>query len=286
MALHTPNKIKELGVIGYPLSQSISPSFQQAALDHFSLDIKYMRWEVDSSHIKDFMNNIKRPEFLGSNVTVPYKQQIMDYLDEVDKWALEAGAVNTIINRNGKLHGSNTDGQGFIKSLEEDWHSSLTNKQVLIMGAGGSARAVVLSLATKDVGEIVIANRTYEKASQLSIIAKNYGCKSKSIRLDDLPAVSHTSHLIINCTTMGMKHHSMETHTPLIAKDINPKAMVYDLVYNPRETMLMKEAKIAGAKTLGGLNMLVHQGAYSFYIWTGLKAPISVMYNAAQKALK
>ena len=284
MALHTPNKIKELGVIGYPLSQSISPSFQQAALDHLSLDIKYMRWEIDSSHIETFMKNIKRAEFLGSNVTVPYKQQVMGYLDEVDKWALEAGAVNTIVHRNGKLHGFNTDGQGFIKSLEEDGQLTLTNKQVLIIGAGGSARAVILSLATKGIGEIFIANRTYEKASQLSILAKNYGCKSRAIRLDDLTSVSHTSHLIINCTTMGMKHPSMETNTPLIAKDINPEAMVYDLVYNPRETMLMKEAKIAGAKTLGGLNMLVHQGAYSFHIWTGLKAPITVMYDAAQKA--
>jgi len=285
MALHTPNKIKELGVIGYPLSQSISPSFQQAALDHFSLNIKYMRWEIDSSHIEDFMNNIKRVDFLGSNVTVPYKQQVMDYLDEIDKWALEAGAVNTIVHRNGKLHGFNTDGQGFIKSLEEDGQLSLPNKQVLIIGAGGSARAVILSLATKSVGEIFIANRTYEKASELSILAKNYGCKSRAIKLDDLTSVSHTSHLIINCTTMGMKHPSMETHTPLIAKDINPKGMVYDLVYNPRETMLMKEAKIAGAKTLGGLNMLVHQGAYSFNIWTGMKAPIKVMYDAARKAL-
>ena len=281
--------IKRLGIIGYPLGHSISPAFQQAALDHYSLDARYEAWEVETASLPEFMEQLRSPSTLGCNVTVPHKSAVMPYLDCIDEWARMAGAVNTIVNGGGKLSGHNTDGSGFLRALTEQANFTPEGQSVLIIGAGGAARGVSLSLARSSVASITIANRTLERAESLVRLLERHGPNVAAIPLRDsgeeLAQAAGKSHLIVNCTTIGMKQGAAEETSPIPAEHIPARALVYDLVYNPSVTPLMREAGRAGAATLGGLLMLVYQGAASFELWTGREAPVEVMMKAAQDAL-
>ena len=157
----------QLGIIGFPIGHSLSPVFQQAALDHLKLDAIYSTWEIDQRDLGAFIDGLRSPDIKGINVTVPHKEAVLPLLDHVDEWALQAGAVNTIVNRGGALYGYNTDGMGFIKGLRHNAPFELQNKTVLIIGAGGSARGVVRALANESVGNIIIANRTLSRAQSL-----------------------------------------------------------------------------------------------------------------------
>ena len=279
--------MRQLGIIGCPLGHSISPAIHQAALDHRSIGLKYHRWDMPESQLAQFMTLLRNRDFLGVNVTVPHKISVMPYLDEIDQWANRAGAVNTILNRDNKLYGYNTDGLGFLRSLKEEGRFDPCGKKVLIIGAGGAARAVVIALADQGVSEMIIANRTIEKCRSLVQIARLSKVDAKEMTLEKqaLALIARDKALIVNCTIMGMKHSSLEEETPLLADDIPSDALVYDLVYNPTETPLLKQARIARARPLSGLGMLVYQGAASFEIWTGIEAPAEVMYTAARNAL-
>ena len=280
---------KLVGIIGYPIRHSISPVFQQAALDHHSLDATYQAWEVEPHSLPEFINGLRSPDTLGINVTVPHKEAVMSHLDQIDDWATMAGAVNTIINEGGKLIGHNTDGSGFIKALEEHGHFSPEGCSVLIIGAGGSAKAVALALARRGVAAITIANRTLRRAQGLAELVRKHGPRVEAIPLvppeDALAQAAATCDLLVNCTTIGMKHGPDEESSPIPAQLILSGALVYDLVYNPPETPLLREAARSGAATLGGLPMLVYQGAASFEFWTGKPAPVEVMLKAAKAAL-
>ena len=280
--------MKLLGVIGYPLGHSISPAFQQAALDHLSFEMVYERWKVEPSRLAELMAWARGEDFLGANVTVPHKRAVMSYLDEIDPWAKKAGAVNTIVHRGGRLYGHNTDGLGFLRSLKEEGCFDPQGKRVLVIGAGGAARAVVLALSDEGAADMVIANRTIERARELVRLAQSHGVLAKEVPLERRSLVESAlrKDLIVNCTVTGMKDGPLEGKTPLKAEDIPEKALVYDLVYNPSETPLLREAKKAGALPLSGLGMLVYQGAASFQMWTGREAPVDVMYSAAKRALE
>lgn len=277
----------KLGIIGFPIRHSISPAFQQAALDHLGLDATYEAWEVKPENVGEFVNGLRSPEMAGINITVPHKEAVIPFLDEVDDWSTAAGAVNTIVNRNGKLTGHNTDGPGFLRALREAGSFSPHGKNVLVLGAGGAARGVVLALIRDAVGNLTIANRTLDRAQQLSRMARDNGLDAKSISLEEegLAAAAASANLIVNCTTVGMSHGPDETGTPLPPALIPATALVYDLVYNPLETPLLREAARAGAGTLSGIYMLVYQGADSFKMWTGQDAPVAVMLDAATKAM-
>ena len=277
----------KLGIIGFPIRHSISPAFQQAALDHLGLDATYEAWEVKPENVGEFVNGLRSPEMAGINITVPHKEAVIPFLDEVDDWSTAAGAVNTIVNRNGKLTGHNTDGPGFLRALREAGSFSPHGKNVLVLGAGGAARGVVLALIRDAVGNLTIANRTLDRAQQLSRMARDNGLDAKSISLEDvgLAAAAASANLLVNCTTVGMSHGPDETGTPLPPALIPATALVYDLVYNPLETPLLREAARAGAGTLSGIYMLVYQGADSFKMWTGQDAPVAVMLDAATKAM-
>ena len=232
-------------------------------------------------------NGLRSPEMAGINITVPHKEAVIPFLDEVDDWSTAAGAVNTIVNRNGKLTGHNTDGPGFLRALREAGSFSPHGKNVLVLGAGGAARGVVLALIRDAVGNLTIANRTLDRAQQLSRMARDNGLDAKSISLEEegLAAAAASANLIVNCTTVGMSHGPDETGTPLPPALIPATALVYDLVYNPLETPLLREAARAGAGTLSGIYMLVYQGADSFKMWTGQDAPVAVMLDAATIAM-
>ena len=277
---------QRLGIIGHPIGHSISPMFQQAALDAIGFDGTYEAWEIAPDGVSEFVNALRAPGTLGINVTVPHKEAVIPFIDEVDDWASIAGAVNTIVNRDGRLTGHNTDGIGFLQALREGAGFEPRGEDVLVLGAGGSARGVVYALARAGVAQLYIANRTLERAERLAGLSIDSGVAAEAVPLSDAPGAAGKAALIVNCTSMGMVHGPDETGTPLSAADIPPTSLVNDLVYNPLETPLLREAAQAGAATLGGIQMLVYQGAASFEMWTGQPAPVPVMLEAATAAMR
>ncbi len=277
-----------LGIIGYPIGHSMSPVFQQAALNACGVDAQYVAYQVPPGEVGEFVNGLRQPGIMGINVTVPHKEAVIPFLDEIDDWATEAGAVNTIVNRQGRLTGHNTDGYGFLRALREGADFEPQGRRTLILGAGGAARGVVLALAREGVGDLTIANRTPERAESLAQLARGRGITAEAIPLSgpDLAQASATAELIVNCTTIGMTHGPGEDETPLPGAAIPSTSLVYDLVYNPLETRLLREAAQAGAKTLGGIQMLVYQGAASFEMWLERPAPVPVMLEAATQAMQ
>ena len=288
---------KRVGVIGYPIKHSISPVFQQAALDYYSLDATYQRWEVEPQALPGFIETLRSPDTWGVNVTVPHKEAVMPHLDHIDDWAKTVGAVNTIFNENGRLGGYNTDSSGFLRALEGCGRFSPEGRNVLIIGAGGSAKGVALALVSRGAGAITIANRSLRRAQSLAELVRSHGSlgpaqdapRTETLPLagptDDLARAVAGCDLLVNCTTLGMRHGPDENGSPVPAEYIPSHVLVYDLVYNPPETPLLREAARAGAAVLGGLPMLVYQGAASFELWTGNEAPVEVMLKAAREAL-
>ena len=277
---------QRLGIIGHPIGHSISPLFQQAGLDAIGFDGTYQAWDVAPDDVGEFVAGLRSPGTLGINVTVPHKETVIPFLDEVDDWASTAGAVNTIVNRDGRLTGHNTDGIGFLRALREGAEFEPRGRDVLVLGAGGSARGVVYALARAGIAQLFIANRTIERAERLVSLAVDSGVAAEAMGLSEAPSAASEVALIVNCTSMGMVHGPDERGTPLAARDISSTVLVNDLVYNPPETPFLREAARSGAATLGGIQMLVYQGAASFEMWTGREAPVSVMLEAAVAAMR
>ena len=278
---------KSLGIIGCPIGHSISPVFQQAALDHLAINASYQAWEVKPDHLAGFLQDLRDREVLGINITVPHKEAVIPLLDQVDDWATAAGAVNTIVNRDRTLTGHNTDGSGFIRALRCAGKFEPKGRRALILGAGGAARGVILALIRERVGHLIIANRTASRAHRLNQMVRDNGMTAQSISLDPgaLSSAAASVDFIVNCTSIGMAHGSDEHGSPLSWEQIPATVMVNDLVYNPLETPLLREAVRAGASTLSGIHMLVYQGAASFEMWTQRDAPVAVMLEAATSAM-
>ena len=279
-----------VGIIGYPLRHTVSPVFQQAALDHHALPPRYEVWETPPDDLARRVAELRAGDLIGFNVTVPHKEAVLPLLDEVTGWAGAIGAVNTVVAQGGRLVGHNTDAEGFLRALRQDGGFEPRGRRALVLGAGGSARAVCAALAGEGAGAIAIANRTLERATALAQALRSEGADARAVALDreSLAACLHgaaAAELIVNCTSLGMLHGPQESLSPLASDLIPHSALVYDLVYNPPETPLLRAARAAGARTLGGLQMLVYQGAASFRLWTGLEPPVGLMLQAAREAL-
>ena len=276
-----------LVLIGYPLGHSLSPVFQQAALGHLELAAEYTTMPVPPERLAEALDRLHGDEFLGANVTIPHKEAALGHLDAIDPWASSIGAVNTIVKHGPKLKGHNTDAYGFITSLKEKAGFDPKGASALLLGAGGAARAAAFALAREGVASLTIGNRTLGRAKSLADeIANGVGAVCAVAMPDPaLTAAVHNVDLIVNATSIGMKHSPEEGGAPIEAALIRPGTLVYDMVYTPAETPLLAEAKKAGASTLGGLWMLVLQGAAAFELWTGKSPPVDVMYRAAQDAL-
>ena len=287
-----------IGLIGYPLKHSISPYFQQAALDYYRLDIRYEAWETSPAQLQDVVNDLRKPQNVGANVTVPYKETVLPLLDEVDDLANSIGAVNTIVKKDDRLLGFNTDAYGFIEALDKEGHLDPEGKRVVILGAGGVARAVGFVLVQRKVASLSITDGIFERASALAENLVRYikGASASSGDLEpDVTAfqwqnLSSTRtfdncDLIVHCTTVGLKDSSQEGQSPLSLEVIPKGVLVYDVVYNPWLTPLLRLAQKAGANILGGLPMLVYQGAASFKLWTEREAPVDIMFNKAKEIL-
>ena len=275
-----------MGVIGYPLQHTVSPAMHQAALDELGLRMRYERWETPPQQLEWRVAMCRNPELLGANVTVPYKERVLALMDELDAVARQTGAVNTIVNRGRRLQGYNTDVSGFLRALTEDGAMDPNGKRALVLGAGGAAKAVAVALLGRGVARLCVSNRTAARGEALSASLATEAA-SRAVELHQAPwaTVPEGTELIVNATSVGMKHGPTEGHSPLEASQIPADALVCDLVYNPAETPLLEAAKAAGARTLGGLPMLVYQGAAAFELWVGRPPPVDAMFRAAREAL-
>jgi len=279
--------LKYLGVIGYPLKRSLSPVFQQAALDHLRLDIVYEAWPTPADGLQTRVTTLRSPTVLGANVTIPHKEAVMAMLEEVDERAAKIGAVNTIVNRDGRLAGYNTDVSGLMRALRKDGGFDPKGKRAVVAGAGGAARAAVASLLEAGAASITVINRTLSRAVSLAEDFRRGGSKTPVGAMPDDHrswefAMTHCD-LLINCTPVASGDSN---ESPLPLELIEKRHFVFDLIYDPPETSLIAAGKRAGANVLGGLPMLVYQGAASFELWTGQKAPVDVMFEAARSAVE
>jgi len=270
---------KIVRLIGYPVEHSKSPFMHNAAFQYMGLDFVYHLFSVKPSDLEEAITSLRAPNVVGANVTIPYKEEVMKYLDEITPEAKFIGAVTTIHNREGKLIGYNTDGQGFITSLLTDGKVKLEGQKVFLIGAGGAGKAVAVKLAERGVERLVITDKMVERAKTLvGKLRKNIpDCPVDTIFPDDKEFAKTLlgSTLLVNATPVGMNEGDPCVVDPeYLHKDL----FIYDVIYN-RETPLIAAAKKRGLKALGGIGMLIHQGAASFEIWTGQKAPIEVMKN-------
>ncbi|HLF89806.1 MAG TPA: shikimate dehydrogenase [Anaerolineales bacterium] len=277
-----------LGLIGYPLSHSLSPKLHNAALKSLGLDGEYCLYAIppsEENELKELLETVRSGEIHGLNVTIPHKQTVIPYVDELTPTAQAVGAVNTIYFRDGKLIGDNTDAPGFLADLKQflvNIPYSEFRKNALVLGAGGSARAVVYALL-QDGWQITLAARRPEQAKSL---ADNLSQNSISniqypISIIQFPISNLESpfSLIVNTTPLGMTPNVNNSPWPTDFP-FPENAAVYDLVYNPRETLLVSNARAAGLPATTGVGMLIEQAALAFEIWTGREAPRDVMRDA------
>ena len=278
---------QQIGLFGYPLAHSISPAFQQAALDHLALPVRYSAWPTSPEALSGEVSKLRGHGYLGANVTIPYKERVLPLLDGTDPLAATLGAVNTIVKEGQRLIGHNTDVHGFVRSLKEQAAFEPLGKSVLLLGAGGAARAAAFGLANEGASSLTLANRTLERARRLAEELRDSIPNVEATPMEEaaLAEALARADLIVNATSIGMSHGDAQGRTPLGRDLIPPSALVCDMVYTPSETPLLREARNAGARTLGGLAMLIYQGAASFELWTGRQAPIEVMFRAGKEAL-
>jgi shikimate dehydrogenase len=272
------------GIIGNPIEHSLSPAMQNAAFEAVGLDAVYLALRVESSRLRQAIEGFRAVNLSGFNVTIPHKVAVMEYLDELDDSAATIGATNTVVNSDGRLIGYNTDGIGAMEALR-DAGIDTRGRRVLLLGAGGAARALAFSLA-KTAERITILNRTAPKAEGLAEDLRRATRATVAHDKLDPSTLSKeviSADLLVNATSVGM--HPRPEETPVDARFLRRDMVVFDIVYSPLETRLLREAREAGATTVGGLMMLVHQGAQAFELWTGKKAPIPMMTKALQVVL-
>ncbi|SFJ10335.1 shikimate dehydrogenase [Thermoflavimicrobium dichotomicum] len=276
------SKTGALGLIGHPVAHSKSPDMMNRACEYLGLPFVYLAYDVDPAQLEQAVAGMKALKFRGFNVTIPHKVTIMNYLDELDDSAKEIGAVNTVVQNGEKWVGHNTDGVGYLRSLTEEIPIELSEQKVVMLGAGGAARAVGYALATAGVKRITIANRTKQKAEKLA----HHLSKWTEIQVVDLAAADQEiakATLLINTTSVGMEPKI--TETPIPTDWLHENLIVSDLIYHPKETALLCAAKKCGARVHNGMGMLVHQAAIAFEIWLGKKAPIQLMREVLESSL-
>ncbi|GIK62131.1 MAG: shikimate dehydrogenase [Ignavibacteriota bacterium] len=278
-----------IGLIGHPIKHSYSPFIQNFALEQMNLDYVYLPFDVPSENLKAAVNGVLALGLKGLNVTLPHKEKIIKFLDEVSEEASIIGAVNTIVNDHGKLMGYNTDAFGILETLLP-FKEKISGAKATVIGAGGSARAVIYTLLRYfKPEEINIINRTQQKADTL---ANDFSLKMRydlfhtfELFPPDNVDTLRDSKLIVNATTIGMYPEIEDTITD-IDDSFNEDQIVFDLIYNPTKTKFLKTAEMQGAKVVGGLKMLIAQAAKSFKLWTGLDMPVEVIADSLQEYIK
>lgn len=279
--------MKIYGVIGNPIRHTLSPFMHNAAFKKMNIKAAYLAFEAEREDLESIIRAMPKAGVNGLNVTIPYKEQCIKYLDDVDPLAFSIGAVNTVVvKKDNKIKGYNTDAHGFITAVQEDLAFNVKGKCIFILGSGGASRAVGFSCAYNGAKKLIFTDLYFERAESLAEnIRRHYPlCEIKVLKAKKIYSYSdmENADLAVNSTPVGMGKKD-----PLMfdIKEFKKSTAVYDIVYNPRETQLVKIAKKNGLRASGGLSMLLYQGAKSLELWTGKKAPLEVMRRALEKAI-
>jgi shikimate dehydrogenase len=282
--------MKRAGVIGYPLGHSLSPVVFEAAFKAAGIEGAYEPWPTEEAQLEGRVNALRGDDMFGANVTIPYKETVIPMLDRVEEGAEAIGAVNTIVHDGGELIGHNTDLAGFNRALKDDARFDPAGKKTAIIGSGGAARAVARALVKANASSVIVAGRNPSKMEALVGPLRPETAPGVTISwcywhdgafLKGLPSVD----LLINCTPVGTKTTDSEGESPIEPENMPEGGVVFDLVYNPEETALLRTAKERGSQAVSGLGMLVYQAAESFKLWTGQEADVEAMLEAGRKAL-
>lgn len=272
-----------VGVMGYPVEHSLSPAMHNAAFEALNMDWIYVPLLTLPESVQEAIAGLRAMSFRGANITVPLKELIPPLMDELSEVAKQIGAVNTVCRReDGSLYGTSTDGIGFLRSLESERVSVDEELEAVVLGTGGSARAVANALV--QVGaKVTVVSRHRDRAAQM---LWELGAEAHALQYTD-PAVIHAMHtarVLVNTTPLGLYPH-VEEMPPVPLEGLHPDMLVYDLIYNPPVSRLLREAQKRGCATMNGVKMLVYQGAESFRLWTGQYPPVDVMEQVVRKAL-
>ena len=267
---------KSFAVIGDPIDHSLSPNIHSAAFRELDLDSSYIAYRIPKGELEEGIEGLKKIKINGFNITIPHKIEMMKYLDKIDESCSIIGAVNTVVNNDGILKGYNTDMDGFLEPFKKK-ELKISEAKVLLIGAGGAARAIVAGFAKEKAKSITIANRTIENAVNLSDFAKTIGLDATAIQITDVGNTARNYDIIVNATSIGLKNES----SVISLEGINEKTIVYDIVYMPMNTDFIKKAKEQKAIIIYGYEMLLGQAVRAFEIWHNIEAP----YNAMKKAL-
>ncbi|QKS70831.1 shikimate dehydrogenase [Paenalkalicoccus suaedae] len=272
------------GVLGHPIEHSLSPIMHEAIYKEMQLDATYIPFLVEPAYLSDAIAGIRGLGLSGVNVTLPHKINVIPFLDELDEKAAVIGAVNTIVHDKtaNKLIGFNTDGDGYVESLLPMLTKPLTESRVLIIGSGGAARGVAVTLAMRGVSHMMIVNRTPQKAQELAQVCSKWS-DSVGSGLEKAQSKLTAFDVIINTTSLGMKPY--ESEMPMSLEALSQTTVVSDLIYTPSKTRFLLEAEKRGATIHNGLGMFINQGALAFYKWTGKQAPRDVMELAVKRKL-
>ncbi|MBI2836330.1 MAG: shikimate dehydrogenase [Chloroflexi bacterium] len=284
--LNISGKTKVCGLIGDPVEHTMSPAMHNAAFRELGLDYVYVAFHVKNEGLGKAIEGMRALNLRGLNVTIPHKVNVIPLLDEIDPMAKKIGAVNTIVNDNGRLKGYNTDASGFLQALLAKGIEP-EGKSVVVLGAGGASRAISFILAGRG-SRLTILNRAQELhwATELAHrLEEEFRRKVEALELNskNLDKALDKADILVNATPVGMSPNDGETPAP--SDLLRPELIVYDIVYNPVKTRLLREAEAANARTIAGLDMLVWQGATAFELWTGQKPPFEVMKREAAKML-
>ena len=277
-----------IGIIGYPLGHTLSPVFQNVALEHHGIDASFTAWPVAPDELAAKVESFREPGFIACCVTLPHKQAVMPMIDELADTAEAVGAVNWIVNDDGKLIGHNTDAAGFFRALTELGGFKVAGSNVVVAGAGGAARAIVHALVTADACCVTVANRTLERAETLIADFESVSdAKLTAIELsrEEIEPIAADVDLWVNTTSVGMAGGPAPDQSPIPADLIRDGQAGYDAVYAPPLTPFLLAVQDAGGTALGGITMLVLQGAVGFELATAKPAPVDEMFAAVDEAL-
>jgi len=258
---------KVYGVIGCPISHSMSPEMHNDLFEYYSLDARYHAFHVENEDLEAAIKGFRALGVSGFNITIPHKVAVMSYIDEIEEVAANIGAVNTVVNNNGKLIGYNTDGDGYLMSLKPKVTKDLKECHVLIIGAGGAARGIFISMAAKGIKHIDICNRTVGRAEEL-IKDCQYETFAKGLTFSQAEEILSRYDIIVNTTSVGM--HPNVDEIPISLDHLTSNTVVSDIIYNPIKTKLLQEAEKRGATIDTGIGMFVNQGALAFEKWTDI----------------
>lgn len=265
---------KTFAIIGDPIDHSLSPNIHNAAFNALGMDCTYIAYRIPRDELEAGVMSLKQIKIAGFNVTIPHKIAMMEFLDEQSPECNIIGAVNTVTNDDGRFVGYNTDMDGFLEPIKRR-NITISGSDVLLLGAGGAARAIVAGFAKEKAAKITIANRTKEKGQEIAGFASGLGIKSDTVTLEEAGNIAGKHRFVVNATSVGLKNE----HSPISTSTINQDNVVYDIVYMPMNTDLITQSKKKSARVIYGYEMLLSQAALAFEIWHKTKAPYDAMKN-------